>query len=80
MGSIPTPATFSSAAVLSAFTRAGDTILCEKFTYPGLLSLDRQNHLTLKGVEMDEEGITPAGLESDYKQNQSVRFIYLAHC
>ncbi|CCN72077.1 PLP-dependent aminotransferase family protein [Vibrio nigripulchritudo] len=63
--------------VLSAFTRAGDTILCEKFTYPGLLSLARQNQLTLKGVEMDEEGITPAGLESAYKQNQSVRFIYL---
>lgn len=63
--------------VLSAFTRAGDTILCEKLTYPGLLSLARQNQLSLKGVEMDEEGITPTALESACKQNQSARFIYL---
>ncbi len=63
--------------VLSAFTRAGDTILCEKLTYPGLLSLARQNQLSLKGVEMDEQGITPTALLSACKQNKSARFIYL---
>ncbi|MBD1557368.1 PLP-dependent aminotransferase family protein [Vibrio sp. S9_S30] len=63
--------------VLSAFTRARDTILCEKLTYPGLLSLARQNQLSLKGVDMDGEGVTPAALVSACKQNQSTRFLYL---
>ncbi|MGF1843599.1 PLP-dependent aminotransferase family protein [Vibrio clamense] len=62
--------------VIDAFTRAGDTLLVEKSTYPGLLSLARQKQLSVKGVEMDEQGITPAGLEAACRQYQA-RFIYL---
>lgn len=62
--------------VFDAFTRAGDTILAEKLTYPGLISLAKQKQLTVKGVEMDEEGITPQALEAACRQFQA-RFIYL---
>lgn len=62
--------------VLDTFTRAGDTVLVEKYTYPGVISLARQNQLTLKGVDMDEFGITPESLEVCC-QRYSPRFIYL---
>ncbi|MGR5488457.1 aminotransferase class I/II-fold pyridoxal phosphate-dependent enzyme, partial [Vibrio alfacsensis] len=62
--------------VLDTFTRAGDTVLVEKYTYPGVISLARQNQLTLKGVEMDEFGVTPESLEVCC-QRYSPRFIYL---
>ncbi|MGR5177800.1 PLP-dependent aminotransferase family protein [Vibrio parahaemolyticus] len=62
--------------VLDTFTRAGDTVLVEKYTYPGMISLARQNQLTLKGVEMDELGITPESLEVCC-QRYSPRFVYL---
>jgi len=62
--------------VLDAFTRAGDTLFVEKYTYPGLLSLARQKQLSVKGIEMDEEGVIPESLDAACKQNQA-RFIYL---
>jgi DNA-binding transcriptional MocR family regulator len=62
--------------VFDAFTRAGDTILAEKLTYPGLISLAKQKQLTIKGVEMDDEGITPEALDAACRQYQA-RFIYL---
>ena len=62
--------------VLDAYTRAGDTLLVEKYTYPGLLSLAKQKQLTVKGVEMDEEGIIPESLIAACRQHQP-RFIYL---
>ncbi|MCG7496943.1 PLP-dependent aminotransferase family protein [Vibrio sp. Of7-15] len=62
--------------VLDAYTRAGDTLLVEKYTYPGLLSLAKQKQLTVKGVEMDDEGIIPESLIAACRQHQP-RFIYL---
>ncbi len=62
--------------VLEAFTRAGDTILVEKLTYPGLISLARQKQLSIKGVDMDEEGVLPEALDAACRQHQA-RFIYL---
>ncbi|WED22070.1 PLP-dependent aminotransferase family protein [Vibrio sp. JC009] len=62
--------------VLDAFTRAGDTIFVEKLTYPGLISLAKQKQLSLKGIEMDDEGITPEALDAACRQFQA-RFIYL---
>ncbi|MBW3697370.1 PLP-dependent aminotransferase family protein [Vibrio sp. T187] len=62
--------------VIDTFTRAGDTLFVEKYTYPGLLSLARQKQLSVKGIEMDEEGVIPESLVSACKQNQA-RFIYL---
>lgn len=60
---------------LDAYCRAGDTLLVEKYSYPGLISLARQHQLTLKPVEMDAEGITPASLEAACKLYQP-RLLY----
>lgn len=62
--------------VFDALTRAGDTILTEQLTYPGIISLARQKRLTLKGVEMDAQGILPEALDAACRQCQ-VNFIYL---
>ncbi|MBV7298824.1 PLP-dependent aminotransferase family protein [Enterovibrio paralichthyis] len=61
---------------LLTLCRAGDTILADKLTYPGLMSLARQLQLTVKPVEMDDEGITPASLKSACQQYQP-RLVYL---
>ncbi len=53
---------------ISALCRAGDTVLVEKYTYPGFISLARQQQLTLKPVDMDEEGLIPESLEVACKQ------------
>jgi DNA-binding transcriptional MocR family regulator len=55
---------------LDAYCRAGDTLLVEKYSYPGLISLARQHQLTLKPVEMDAEGIIPSALEAACKLYQ----------
>ncbi len=49
---------------LGAYCRAGDTLLVEKHTYPGIISLARQKQLTLKPVEMDDEGLLPDALDA----------------
>ena len=61
--------------LFSAFCRGGDTILVEKLTYPGLINLARQQHLTLKPVEMDDEGLIPESLDNACRQ-YNPRFIY----
>lgn len=60
---------------LNAYCRSGDTLLVEKYTYPGLISLARQHQITLKPVEMDEEGIIPEALDAACKMYQP-RLIY----
>jgi DNA-binding transcriptional MocR family regulator len=62
--------------VLDTFARAGDTLLVEKLTYPGVISLAKQKQLTLKSVDMDEQGVVPDALEAACRQYQT-RFIYL---
>ena len=61
--------------VLSSFCRAGDTLLVENLTYPGLISLARQQQLTLKPVAMDEQGLIPEALDNACRQYQP-RFLY----
>lgn len=61
---------------LMTLCRAGDTILTDKFTYPGLLSLARQLQLTVKPVEMDDEGMLPESLSAACQQYQA-RLVYL---
>ncbi|MTI12778.1 aminotransferase-like domain-containing protein [Sansalvadorimonas verongulae] len=61
--------------VLSAFCHRGDTILVEKLTYPGLLNLARQQRLTLKPVDMDDQGLVPEALDNACRQ-YNPRFIY----
>ncbi|WP_067519898.1 PLP-dependent aminotransferase family protein [Endozoicomonas ascidiicola] len=61
--------------VLSAFSRAGDNLLVENLTYPGLISLARQQQLTLKPVAMDDQGLLPEALDNACRQYQP-RFLY----
>ena len=53
---------------ITALCRAGDAVLVEKYTYPGFISLARQQQITLKPVDMDEEGLLPESLEVACKQ------------
>jgi DNA-binding transcriptional MocR family regulator len=52
------------AAVLSALTRPGDTVLCEEATYPPVKVLAEMYGLKLEGVPLDAEGIVPAALDA----------------
>ncbi|QUJ67215.1 PLP-dependent aminotransferase family protein [Photobacterium sp. GJ3] len=61
--------------VLSAFCRSGDTLLTEQVSYPGFLGLARQMQLSVKGVEIDEEGLIPDSLEIACRQYQP-RMLY----
>ncbi|MEL6183925.1 MAG: PLP-dependent aminotransferase family protein, partial [Myxococcota bacterium] len=48
---------------LSALMRAGDTLLVEALTYPGVLAVARLLGLDVRGVEIDEDGLVPEALE-----------------
>ncbi|MCW8329663.1 PLP-dependent aminotransferase family protein [Photobacterium sp. SDRW27] len=61
--------------LLSAFCRQGDTLLVEQVTYPGFLSLARQQQINVKPVEVDHEGIIPASLDAACRQFQP-RMLY----
>lgn len=50
-------------AILCTLATAGDVVLCEQFTYPGLRAIASQLGLKTVGLSMDEEGIDPAALE-----------------
>ncbi|MDN5567374.1 MAG: PLP-dependent aminotransferase family protein [Paracoccus sp. (in: a-proteobacteria)] len=50
-------------AILSMIANQGDTILCERITYPGLRAIAARLKLRLVGVEMDVHGVTPDALE-----------------
>lgn len=64
------------AVTISALTRPGDTMLVENFVYPPVRSLAHMFGLTLKGLEMDDQGILPSALEAAC-QTQSAPLIYL---
>ncbi len=50
-------------AILSTLARAGDTVLCERITYPGLRAIAARLGLRLVGVAMDDAGVIPELLE-----------------
>jgi DNA-binding transcriptional MocR family regulator len=52
---------------LSALTKPGDTVLAEKLTYPGVKTIASQLHVTLRGIEMDGEGLLPDAFEAACK-------------
>ncbi len=64
------------AAVLSLRARAGDTILAEQLTYPGLISAAAQLGLRVVGVETDGEGPLPQALEAACRLH-APRLVYL---
>lgn len=51
------------ALALSSFARAGDTILCDRATYPGNGTLAAHGGWLLGRVEADAEGMDPAALD-----------------
>lgn len=61
---------------LMALGAAGETILCEGLTYPGLSTLAHSLRLQLKGLAMDEEGLLPEALEKAC-QHGHYRILYL---
>ncbi|KLN60114.1 hypothetical protein WH96_13050 [Kiloniella spongiae] len=50
-------------ASLLALCEAGDKVLVEKFTFPGMKAIARQLRLKLVGIECDQDGMRPAALE-----------------
>jgi len=48
---------------LTAVCKAGDTVLCEEYSYPGIKGLAAQSGLKLHGIPMDENGLIPEKFE-----------------
>ena len=57
-------------SVIMAMLRAGDTLVTEKLTYPGLLSISRFLGIKLLSIEMDDEGIIPSSLQEICRSNK----------
>lgn len=49
-------------AILGLVATRGDTVLCDKLTYPGIRAAAAQLGIRLVGVETDEEGMVPTAL------------------
>ncbi len=49
--------------IFSLLAKAGETVLCEAITYPGVRSIAAQLGLQLVGIEMDQNGVIPEALE-----------------
>lgn len=63
-------------AVLGTLCEAGDCLLTEPVTYPGLKALAAAQHLRAVGVPMDEEGILPDAFRS-LCENRRPRALYV---
>ncbi|WP_119679718.1 aminotransferase-like domain-containing protein [Indioceanicola profundi] len=50
-------------ALLTTLAGAGDTVLTEQFTYPGIRAAAAQTGIRLHGLPMDAEGLLPEALE-----------------
>lgn len=55
---------------LMTLLRAGDTIVTEQLTYPGLISASRLLGIRLLGAAMDEEGLIPESLNELFQQHR----------
>ncbi|WP_137931549.1 aminotransferase-like domain-containing protein [Mesorhizobium comanense] len=55
--------------VLKAFTRPGDIVLTEEFTYAGFKALASELQLRIEPVAMDEHGLIPESLEERAAQS-----------
>lgn len=56
--------------VLMAMLRAGDTLVTEQLSYPGLISAAQLLGIKVLGLEMDEEGLLPDALEEACRANR----------
>lgn len=55
---------------LMGLLRAGDMLVTEQLTYPGLITLARMLGIKLLGADMDEEGLVPASLDEICRNNR----------
>jgi DNA-binding transcriptional MocR family regulator len=62
--------------IFSLLAKAGDVILCERITYPGVRAIAAQLGLHLVGVEMDGDGVIPEALEAAIRASEP-KAIYL---
>jgi len=67
------------AAALLALCEAGDPVLAEAFTAPGIKAAARQLRLPLHGVAMDERGIVPQDLDRQVRAT-GARVLVLTPC
>ncbi|KAG1179020.1 hypothetical protein G6F35_016261 [Rhizopus arrhizus] len=51
------------AALILAYSQPGDAIVAEPLAYPGLLSAAHHLGREVRATDVDEDGMTPAGLE-----------------
>lgn len=61
---------------LMTLCKAGDTLLTEEYSYPGIKTLASQLGLKMLGLRMDEKGLIPASLE-EAVQTTNGRVLYL---
>ncbi|PRB47700.1 GntR family transcriptional regulator [Pseudomonas sp. MYb2] len=55
---------------LMGLLKAGDTLVTEHLSYPGLISVARQLGIRLLGAAMDDEGLLPSALEDVCRQHR----------
>ncbi|WP_374981668.1 PLP-dependent aminotransferase family protein [Pseudomonas solani] len=55
---------------LMGLLRAGDILVTEQLTYPGLITLARMLGIKLLGADMDEDGLVPASLDEICRNNR----------
>lgn len=55
---------------LMGLLRAGDILVTEQLTYPGLITLARMLGIKLLGADMDEEGLVPSSLDEICRNNR----------
>jgi DNA-binding transcriptional MocR family regulator len=60
---------------MMALLRAGDTVVTEQMTYPGLITAARMLGIRLIGLEMDDEGVLPSALD-EVCRNHRISALY----
>ena len=55
---------------LMVLLKAGDTLITEQLTYPGLISVARNLGIKLIGLAMDAEGLLPAAVDEACRQHR----------
>ncbi len=63
-------------AILLSATRPGQTVLCEKLTYPGFLQSARQLGLQIIALDSDDDGVIPEAIERAHRSS-GARVLYL---
>lgn len=63
--------------VTKVLCNEGDTIICENPSFIGALNTFRSYGVNLVGVDLEEDGISLAGLEKALQENPDTRIIYV---